>query len=49
MVTRTVISKAKKQRKETDGNKLILTEMVVYRRKLPNGKYTSVTIHELQN
>ena len=55
MTTKTVISKSKK-RKMTTVNKWSnglpkikandFTEMVVYKTKMPDGKYTSVTKHE---
>jgi len=47
MKTRTVISKSTKRRAVPKGSaQLHHTEMVVYREKLPNGKYTSITKHE---
>ncbi len=50
MTTRTVISKSSKRRETPKGSKqLKYTEMVVYRTKLPNGKYDSYTRHEIVN
>ena len=48
MTTRTVISKSAKRRAIPKGSAMYhFTEMVVYREKLPNGKFTSKTVHEI--
>jgi len=48
MKTRTVISKSAKRRAMPKGSAMYhFTEMVVYREKTPNGKYSSYTRHEI--
>lgn len=48
MTTRTVISKSAKRRAIPKGSQMFHnTEMVVYKTKLPNGKFASETKHEI--
>lgn len=49
MTTRTVISTSKKTRAVSPSGRRMKTQMVIYKTKLPNGKFQSKTKHELKN